>query len=106
MSISNKIEEIRKKPEHIRMRYVWLAVAVSMFFILVIWVFSLEEGFGKINLGGENSGSGSKSELFLEAGPNSQSMERLINQENYSAENFLKEQIEGESEDSNLLNQQ
>jgi len=42
MSLQNKIEEIRKKPEHIRLRYVWALVAVSMFFIIIIWFFSLK----------------------------------------------------------------
>lgn len=36
-----KVEEIRKKPEHIRMRYVWFFVAVSMLFVIIIWIFSL-----------------------------------------------------------------
>jgi hypothetical protein len=44
MGIQNKIEEIRKKPEHIRLRYVWAMVAVSMFFIIIIWFFSLKSG--------------------------------------------------------------
>lgn len=47
MSISDKIEEIRRKPEHIRMRYVLGGVAVSMFFIVIIWLFSLSETMKK-----------------------------------------------------------
>ena len=43
MNISKKIEEIRKKPEHVRLRYVWGAVVVSMFFIILIWVFSIKQ---------------------------------------------------------------
>ncbi|MFA4817729.1 MAG: hypothetical protein WC608_03370 [Parcubacteria group bacterium] len=42
MSLQNKIEEIRRKPEHIRLRYVWAMVAISMFFIIIIWFFSLK----------------------------------------------------------------
>lgn len=45
MDINRKIEEIRKKPEHIRMRYVWGAVALCMSFIFIIWIFSLHETF-------------------------------------------------------------
>jgi len=45
MNINRKIEEIRRKPEHIRMRYVWGAVAIAMFFIIIIWLFSLQETF-------------------------------------------------------------
>ncbi len=44
MGIYDKLEEIRKKPEHIRMRYVWGMVAVSMALVLAIWVISLKSG--------------------------------------------------------------
>jgi predicted PurR-regulated permease PerM len=46
MNIRGKIEEIRKQPEHIRLRYVWGAVAVSMIFIIIIWIFSMMTIFG------------------------------------------------------------
>ncbi|MBU2028424.1 hypothetical protein KJ761_00855 [Patescibacteria group bacterium] len=42
MNLSEKIEEIRQKPEHIRLRYVWFLVALSMTFIFIIWIFSLK----------------------------------------------------------------
>jgi uncharacterized membrane protein YvbJ len=45
MDINKKIEEIRKKPEHIRMRYVWGGVAIVMILIFIIWLFSLQETF-------------------------------------------------------------
>jgi Na+/H+ antiporter NhaC len=41
LNIQKKIEAIRQKPEHIRMRYVWVMVAISMFFIIIIWLISL-----------------------------------------------------------------
>jgi hypothetical protein len=41
MEIIEKVEEIRKKPEHIRMRYVWFFVAVSMVFVIALWIISL-----------------------------------------------------------------
>lgn len=41
MNINEKIDEIRKKPEHIRMRYVWGSVFLSMLFIICIWIFSI-----------------------------------------------------------------
>lgn len=47
MDINKKIEEIRQKPEYIRLRWVWGGVAVSMFFIIIIWVFSLNETLNK-----------------------------------------------------------
>lgn len=45
MNISSKIEEIRRKPEHIRVRYVWLFVFISMLFVIILWVFSLKDSF-------------------------------------------------------------
>ena len=42
MNINNKLEEIRRKPEHIRLRYVWAMVAVSMALILAIWFISFK----------------------------------------------------------------
>ena len=44
MGIYDKIEEIRQKPEHIRMRYVWLMVAISMTFVLAVWFLSFGNG--------------------------------------------------------------
>lgn len=41
MGIGEKLDEIRKKPEHIRMRYVFALVAVSMILVVAIWIFSL-----------------------------------------------------------------
>lgn len=49
MDISKKIEEIRQKPEHIRIRYVWGSVAVSMVMIVIIWIFSLEDSLKRID---------------------------------------------------------
>ncbi|MCX6765422.1 MAG: hypothetical protein NT136_00385 [Candidatus Moranbacteria bacterium] len=45
MSISDKIENIRRQPEHIRMRYVLGGVVIVMVFIIIIWIFSLQESF-------------------------------------------------------------
>ena len=42
MNLYDKIEEIRRKPEHIRVRYVWACVAVSMFMVLAIWALSIK----------------------------------------------------------------
>lgn len=47
MQLMQKIEEIRNKPEHIRMRYVWASVLVSMIFIIIIWIFSMLTLFNK-----------------------------------------------------------
>jgi hypothetical protein len=42
MNLNEKIEAIRQKPEHIRLRYVWLLVIFCMTFIFIIWIFSLK----------------------------------------------------------------
>lgn len=41
MNIQEKIAQVRLEPEHIRLRYVWGAVSISMLFILAIWIFSM-----------------------------------------------------------------
>lgn len=51
MGLMEKIEDIRKKPEHIRRRYVLFCVCVSAIFILMIWFFS----FGNNNTNQPNS---------------------------------------------------
>jgi hypothetical protein len=50
MGIFEKIEEVRQKPEHIRVRYVWACVAISMIFVLALWIFSFrtQELSGKL----------------------------------------------------------
>lgn len=45
LSISEKIEEIRQQPRHIRERYVWGCVAASMVLIVTIWFFSIAAMF-------------------------------------------------------------
>jgi hypothetical protein len=42
VNIYESIENIRSKPEHIRMRYVWAMVAIVMLFVLLIWFFALK----------------------------------------------------------------
>lgn len=44
----NKLASIREQPEHIRMRYVFGCVAVSMMFILSIWFLSLKDRFSSL----------------------------------------------------------
>lgn len=47
MGIIDKIEEIRNKPESVRLRYVWIGVAICMVVIVAIWFFSMRELFSK-----------------------------------------------------------
>jgi hypothetical protein len=44
LNIEKKIEEIRRQPEHIRLRYIYSLVAISMFFIVLLWFFSFFAG--------------------------------------------------------------
>lgn len=41
VNLSEKIEEIRKKPENVRVKYVWGCVAASMLLVIMIWFFSI-----------------------------------------------------------------
>jgi hypothetical protein len=41
MRIAERIESIRKQPDHVRLRWVWGSVAFSMLVILAIWIFSI-----------------------------------------------------------------
>lgn len=47
MGLMEKIEDIRRKPEHIRKRYVWFFVGISMMFIVMIWFFSFDSRIAK-----------------------------------------------------------
>lgn len=57
MNLIKKIEEIRRQPEHVRMRYVWLCVAVSMACVVALWFFSMASMFSGMNENTENSSS-------------------------------------------------
>jgi uncharacterized membrane protein YvbJ len=43
MSLADKIEEIRQKPEREKIKYVWGMVFVCMIFIIFVWIFSFKE---------------------------------------------------------------
>lgn len=47
MNLFEKIEEIRRQPEPVRIRYTMFSVSVIMFFVIVIWLFSLVTSFEK-----------------------------------------------------------
>lgn len=50
MNIKKKLEDIQKKPEYIRKRYVFLCVFTSMIFVSVIWVISLEKNLQNMKI--------------------------------------------------------
>ena len=41
LNLEEKIEEIRRQPDHIRLRWVWGSVLLSMLIIFIIWIFSI-----------------------------------------------------------------
>ncbi|MEK9173904.1 MAG: hypothetical protein AAB845_01425 [Patescibacteria group bacterium] len=47
--IEKKILEIREQPEAVRMRYLLLCLGVTMFFVVIIWAFSLKESVNDIS---------------------------------------------------------
>ncbi len=57
MGIMDKVEEIRKKPEHIRVRYAWFFVAISMIFVITIWIFSISASLQEKQDSSAESGS-------------------------------------------------
>ena len=51
--IEEKIISIRQQPESVRMRYLFICLAVSMAFVVIIWLFSLKDmarGLSNTNL--------------------------------------------------------
>jgi hypothetical protein len=50
MDLQKKLAEIRRKPEHIRLRYTYAAVAISMFFVILLWIYSLSGSIKKADL--------------------------------------------------------
>lgn len=82
MSINRKLDEIRNKPEHIRVRYVWGIVAICMFFILVLWIFSVKDIFNNMNSQSESSGSclTDIKKGFEEQGRETPSIKEIMNQ--------------------------
>lgn len=57
MGIQKKIEEIRQKPEQQRVRYVWMVVIVCMFFLVILWIFSVKDLFNRENRNSSDSKS-------------------------------------------------
>jgi hypothetical protein len=49
MSIFDKIEAIRRQPEHIRLRWAWGLTAVGMVVIVIIWMISLSAQVSELN---------------------------------------------------------
>jgi hypothetical protein len=72
--IEKKILDIRNQPEPVRMRYLLMSLLVTMFFVVIIWIFSLKESVRDISNTNINV---SLPALPLEKG---QSLESLVEQ--------------------------
>jgi hypothetical protein len=48
-NIWEKIEEARRQPEPVRMRYALICIAVSMLFVIGIWMLSVRESFHSVS---------------------------------------------------------
>jgi len=74
LNVWEKIEEIRRQPEHIRMRYVFGCLFVSMLFITGIWILSLQESLSAIGNKLPQSIENSKEALSKEQMPSLNSL--------------------------------
>jgi len=45
--IGRKIDEIRQKPEHVRVWYAWVGVLIVMFFVVLLWIFTVQENLSR-----------------------------------------------------------
>lgn len=61
MNILEKIEKMQAEPEHVRIRYVWISVAISMVFIVAIWIFSIGSLFQEDEKNAEQQASSTAS---------------------------------------------
>jgi cytoskeletal protein RodZ len=59
--VAEKIAEMRRQPEHVRMRYVWISVTVCMVIIFAIWIFSITAMFQAQKNTPAQDGSGASS---------------------------------------------
>ena len=73
LNIEKKIEEIRQKPEHIRLRYTWGMVAVSMVAVLTIWFVSIKVNFANFDDNVSGTVNDAKNQFdILESGQSSE----------------------------------
>lgn len=101
MALFEKIEQIRKEPEHIRKRYVIICLSVAMVFIIGIWLLSLKESFH--NVAREIPEAAEEGKDLLPTGEGTPSLNTLLEQasplrvegeETKTGQEFFQEQIE------------
>lgn len=95
-NIQDWVEEVKRKPEHIRERYVIGCVAASMFFVIIVWSLTVTEGFKKSVAKTETATSGG-----ILPQPSDFSLDDILSGKDTveagkskSAEEFLREQTE------------
>lgn len=110
--IIRKIEEIRQKPEHIRLQYTLGIVLVCMVFVIGIWILTLRQGF--MGMADEVSSSKQQAEETItsvkEALPNSDSLRDLkesseplrVNSNESNADQFIESELGRTPPDPNL----
>lgn len=104
--ISKKIELIRRQPEHVRMRYVWGCVAVSMFIVLMFWIFSIFSMFNKENKSASNPdkavpGLGKQLQTIKEQAPSLKDLDSQSLLNNEENDNSTKEDFSAGVESNN-----
>jgi uncharacterized protein YlxW (UPF0749 family) len=99
MGLQDKIEEIRRKPEHIRIRYVWMWVAISMVIVIAIWIISIVAQNGRSN----DAESLSRQQLLEQFQDQKKSLQDVTNQ----AKNLQEQTQKGinSAQNSNLNNE-
>lgn len=102
-SIIQKIEHIRSLPEHIRLRYTLVAVAICMIFVIGVWILTLKQGF--LHIAPEVSDGKNQAEESLsqvkESFPDKESLKTLkessgslqVDTNKEGAEDFLQQEL-------------
>ncbi len=49
VSIKQKIAEINRKPEHVRLKFMYAAVFFCMIFVIIVWIMSVKINFSSSN---------------------------------------------------------
>lgn len=79
LDIEQKIEEIRQKPEHIRLRYTWGAVSVCMVAVMTIWFISMKVNFANFDDGVNSTVTNTKNQFdILESGQEVKESESFV----------------------------
>ncbi len=107
-SLQEKIEAIRKEPDHIRRRYVVACVSISMILIAGIWFISVEDNIttviGDIPEAAEQGksavgGAPSLNDLFERSTP------LRVDEKNGDGETFFNQQMEGRDKETPVPSQ-